>query len=285
MAKKTVQMADIKKRIQAALKGKANVNDRGEVVYSVPNAASVTAPSPAKAAADDLARIKTGIPGFDDLITGGIPQGSVILLSGGPGCGKTIFSTQFLVNGALQSGEPGLYISFEEEPESLVKAAALFGWDLDALDREKKVTVMFKDPYEIKDFAKSLAGELYYTIKDRKVKRVVFDSITYYGMSITDQYQLRKNISDLAKRLRKLGVTTLLISETPETQIEGERASVEQFLSDGVVRLHNFLINETRQRAIEILKLRKTNHDTFLHPYKITSHGIEVYAKEQVFKE
>ncbi|OIO25441.1 hypothetical protein AUJ14_04210 [Candidatus Micrarchaeota archaeon CG1_02_55_22] len=283
MDEEKADLSEIKRRIQAALKGGANLDERGELTYSAPGApASGSAPVPVK---DDLARLKTGIPGLDDLITGGIPNGSVVLLSGGPGCGKTILATQFLYNGAVKFDEPGLYISFEEEPESIIKAASLFGWDLAKLDTQNKLRIVFKDPYEIKDFAKSLAGELYYMIQELGAKRIVFDSITYYGLTVDNQFQLRKNIADLAKRLRKMGVTTLLISETPESQTEGARASVEQFVADGVIQLHNFLINETRQRAIEIVKLRKTNHDTFLHPYKITSKGIEVYPREQVFKD
>lgn len=228
-------------------------------------------------------RVKTGIPGVDSLIEGGIPKGSVALVSGGCGSGKTIFGLQFLVNGAEQ-GEPGVYVSFEEEPESIRETARGFGWDIEKLEKQKKLVILFKDPYEIKDFSESLSGELYYTLKDLHAKRVVVDSITYFGTTVKDEHEVRKNIAVLTRRLKGMGCTTLLISEVPEGDPGVGRFGMEEFIADGVINLHNFLIKDMRQRAIEVLKMRKTNHDTFLHPFKITRKGIVVYADEQVFK-
>ncbi len=233
----------------------------------------------------EIERIKTGIPGLDELITGGIPRQSTVLVTGSPGAGKSIFSMQFLVNGAEMFGEPGVYISFEEEPESLREGAKLFGWDIAKLEKQKKLTILFEDPYEIKSFATSLTGQIYNTLRETGAKRIVFDSITYLGVAQENQYKLRKNIAELGKRLKQMGITTLFISEAPEGPNEARLFRMDEFACDGVVHLYNLLIKDTRQRAIEIAKLRKTNHDTFLHPFIISEKGITIYPKEQVFNE
>lgn len=230
-------------------------------------------------------RLKTGIPGFDALIPEGMPNGSTILVTGGCGSGKTIFCLQFLVDGAMQYGEPGVYISFEEDPEGIRETGKEFGWAIEGLEARKLLAVIFKDPYEIKDFSKSLGGEIYYMLKENKVKRVVIDSITYLNASLHNIQDVRKTMASLIKHLRRMGCTTLLISEVSESELEAGRYGVEEFVVDGVVNLHNFLLRNVRQRAIEILKMRHVEHDTFLHPFKITRHGIEVYPHDRVFRE
>ncbi len=233
----------------------------------------------------EIDRIKTGIPGLDELITGGIPRDSTVLITGSPGAGKTIFAMQFLVNGATLFNEPGLYVSFEEDPDSLREGAQLFGWNLEGLDRKAKVKIIFVDAYEIKSFSSALSGQIYNTIRDTKARRIVFDSITYLGVTQENQYKLRKQIAELGKRLKKMGITTLFISEAPEGPADARYFHMDEFAADGVIRLYNLLIKGTRQRAIEVMKLRKTNHDKFLHPFSITDNGIVVYPKEQVFTE
>lgn len=230
-------------------------------------------------------RILTGITGFDRLIQGGIPQGSSILVTGGCGSGKTIFSLQFLVNGARDYGEAGVYISFEEEADGIRESAREFGWPVEDLEAKKKLAILFQDPYEIKDFSKSFGGQIYYTFKEMNVKRIVIDSITYLNASMHNIQETRKTLSSLIKRLKEIGCTTFIISEIPETELVAGHYGVEEFVVDGVINLHNLLLRDVRQRAVEILKLRHTNHDTFLHPFKITSRGIEVYPDERVFKD
>lgn len=237
--------------------------------------------------ASKIERIKTGIKGFDALIDEGIPRGSVLQLVGGPGSGKTTFGLQFLINGAVQFKEPGLYVSFEESDESLRQAADLFGWNLRALEEKKMIEIMWRNAYEVKSFTTSMQGTLRDLIEHHGVKRIVFDSITCFASSLEQSSpKLRREISELSRRLRSFGVTSLYISEVPETQsLNASNYAVEEFLVDGVVYLHNFLVRDTRQRAIEILKLRKTSHDTFIRPFKITSEGISVFNKDFVFKE
>lgn len=270
--KRTVKKSRMKKK---AAKGMAGVKARVQKALR-------TQPKTTKKRGG-VERVKTGMSGVDSLIEGGIPKGAVALVSGGCGSGKTIFGLQFLVNGAEQ-GEPGVYISFEEESESIRETAHGFGWNIEELEKRRKLAIMFKDPYEVKDFSESLSGELYYMLKDLNAKRVVIDSITYFGTTVKDEHEVRKNIAVLTRRLKSMGCTTLLVSEVPEGDSGVGRFGMEEFIADGVINLHNFLIKDMRQRAIEVLKMRKTDHDTFLHPFKITRKGIVVYPDEQVFK-
>lgn len=292
----------IRDHIQAALDGGASseLNERGEVVFkrerSEPRGAREARAErkdrqekkSARASAakvDDVPRLQTGISGFDELIPGGIPRDSIVLVVGGPGSGKSIFSMQFLFNGATKFNEPGAYVSFEEQEKSVRETSKLFGWDIDDLEEKNLLKVVWRDPYEVKSFAKAMGGQIYYLLKEYGIKRIVFDSITYFTLTEVDRFKLRKEISELSRRLKSLGVTSFFIAEVPEGEAEAGRYGMEEFVADGIIYLHNFLVGDTRVRAVEVLKLRKSSHDTFLHPFKITRSGIEVYPHERVFKE
>ncbi|MEW5955923.1 MAG: ATPase domain-containing protein [Candidatus Micrarchaeota archaeon] len=262
---------------------KMALNEKGEVIYRREGVVGGSRFA-AGAAVEAVNRIKTGISGFDELLEGGIPRGSTTLIAGGCGSGKSIFCMQALVNGAALYGEPGVYITFEELPESMRAAGAMFGWKIEALEKRKLLKIIFKDPYEIKDFSKTLSGELYYTLRDINAKRVVIDSITYLGSTAATTYEVRKTVATLARRLKEIGCTTFLVSEIPEGGAGVGRYGMEEFVSDGVINLHNILIKDTRQRAVEILKMRRTKHDTLLHPFRIDDKGITVFPHEQVFK-
>lgn len=273
-AEEATDLSKVKERIQAAFEGaqaQPDVDERGEIVF--------------REKPKEIERIKTGIPGFDELIVGGIPRDSVILLIGGPGSGKTIFAMQFLVSGAQKYSEPGAFVSFEEREESVRSSAELFGWDVRELEKKDLLRIVWRDPYEVKTFAQAMGGQLYYIIKEAKIKRIVFDSITYFSLSEENRFKLRKEIAELSRRLKAFEVTSIFIAEVPEGEAEIGRYGMEEFVADGVIHMHNFLVRDARQRAIEVIKLRKTSHDTFLHPFKIASRGIEVYPQEQVFKE
>jgi circadian clock protein KaiC len=233
----------------------------------------------------DVERIKTGITGFDDLIKGGIPRGALVLVTGPCGSGKSVFSLQYLVNGAQKFDEAGTYITFEEAPESIRKTGRIFGWNVDELERKNKLRITFKEPYEIKDFAKTMSGELYYALRDCGAKRAVIDSVSYLSSALNSPLEVRKTLAELGKHLKSMGVTAFLVSESADEQPGASGLGPEEFIVDGVVALHNFLIRDVRQRAIEIIKMRHTQHDRILHPFEISGSGLEVYSKEQVFKE
>ena len=103
---------------------------------------SITASIPARGAAQALAKARTGILGLDEVTFGGLPAGRPTLICGGPGCGKTLLATTFLVNGAVMFNEPGVFVSFEETSDDLIKNVGSLGYDLGALIAQKKIAMI-----------------------------------------------------------------------------------------------------------------------------------------------
>lgn len=223
-------------------------------------------------------RVKTGIAGLDELISGGIPEGSLTLLTGTCGTGKTLISSQFIYFGML-NGENAVYVSFEEAPENIKANAKLFGWNFDGLDKKGKVLFVKYDPYHAEDIVEMLEN----AIRKVKAKRVVIDSISALGLYVRDIPEIRKIIFGLSSMLHRLGCTTLMISEVPAEQKNLSRFGVEEFVADGVIVLYYTRANSQYSRRITIWKMRSSDHSQKLHPYKITRKGIVVYPKEEAY--
>jgi KaiC/GvpD/RAD55 family RecA-like ATPase len=251
-------------------------------------------------------RAKTGITGLDDLIEGGLPRGYSYALIGGPGTGKTTFGTQFLYKGSTELNEPGLYITFDEPPFSIVGNMRRFNWNLTQIEKDGKL--MFIDASPIKGPAaattetfapmvlkQSFLGaekfkidEVIDSIKDAKRKvnaqRAVIDSVSALTMQFDREHDVRLNILRLIKELTEMGLTTILLSENPEEEKEKTKFGPDAFLAQGVIVLHMFRIEESNVKALEIRKMRGVKHIEKLCPYRITADGIEVYPEENVFR-
>jgi KaiC/GvpD/RAD55 family RecA-like ATPase len=221
-----------------------------------------------------MERIKTGIPGLDELVGGGIPERDLILLSGVCGAGKTILSLQFLCSRAER--EPGIYVSFEEELPQIKSTAKSFGWDVDELEKEGKLKFVKYDPFKIEDIFEVIENN----IRKMKAKRVVIDSISSLGIYVKDTADLRRMILQMSNMLRKNDCTSIIISEILSGRESLSRFDVEEFVSDGVILLHNLLIAGEYRRGISIWKMRATDHSKKIHPYKITNHGIVIYSTD-----
>ncbi len=228
-----------------------------------------------------IERVKTGIKGLDELISGGIPAQSTILLSGVAGSGKTLFAFQFLYNGAVKYKEPGVYISLEEEPERIIKSVSVtFGWNLNNLIKKKLISVIKAELYNFDKLKMLIQDEV-----DRiKAKRLVIDQSTILGLFFEKPLEVRKGIFELSRMLRKLGCTTILISELTEGTTGISAFGVEEFIVDGIIILYYLKEGNVFTRALSIRKMRNTDHDTGIHPIRITKDGIIVYPTEQVFK-
>lgn len=223
-----------------------------------------------------MQRVATGIPGLDELIGGGFPKGSVILLSGTCGTGKTLTSIQFLWYG-VQHGENGVYISFEEPVEQVKNAAKQFGWDLERAEKEGKLIMIRYDPFHVEDVIDIIVS----SVRKINAKRLVVDSISALGMYIRDPTEVRRSIYTLVSNIYKLGCTTILTSEILPDQLELSRFGVEEFLADGVIVYYYTRVNTYFARAITIWKMRYTNHSQRIHPYKITEKGVVVFPHEE----
>ncbi|HIQ49721.1 MAG TPA: ATPase [Nanoarchaeota archaeon] len=223
-----------------------------------------------------MERVSSGIPGLDELIEGGFPKGSVILLSGTCGTGKTLSSLQFLWYG-VQHGENGVYITFEEPVEQVKSNAKQFGWDFETAEKQGKIIMLRYDPFHVEEVIDIIVS----SVRKINAKRLVIDSISALGMYIRDPTEVRRSIYLLVSNIYKLGCTTILTSEILPNQSELSRFGVEEFLADGVIVYYYMRVNTYFARALTIWKMRYTNHSQRIHPYKITEKGIVVFPHEE----
>ena len=242
--------------------------------------------------------VPTGIPGVDKILgEQGIPRGHSILICGGPGSGKTTFAIQFLYKGATEHGESGLYITLDEDPEDVKKNMSKFGWDLDNLEKGKKLAFINVSPVRVAPTEK--AGLIQLGMKEFKLiklleairtgveeiqaKRVVIDPITIFTLQYPDEVERIYAMRDLIADFRKTGCTNLLISELRGTGLEREH-QFEEYLAQGVILLRTVMKDDKLSRMFQVEKMRGLEVDNQPRPYNITNSGIEVYPTLTVFK-
>ena len=236
-----------------------------------------------------IERVVTGIPGLDDILHGGIPRRNVVLLSGGPGTGKSIFGQQYLYNG-LRSGEPGVLVVLEEHPVQVRVSMAQFGWDIRPFEESGQLAVVDaftagigeaakRERYVVRapDDFQSLIDVLREAIRDVKAERAVIDSVT--TLYITKPALARGMVLQLKKILSGMGCTSILISQVSVTERGFGGPGVEH-AADGIIRLDLDEVEGELQRSIIIWKMRGTSHSMRRHPFEITNEGIVVKADE-----
>lgn len=234
----------------------------------------------------DNARIPTGIPGFDSLIEGGFEKNSINLVVGGSGSGKTIFAMQFLIRG-IKNDETVLYITFEEKREEFFKNMLEFGWDLEELEKRKKFVFLEYSPEKVRSMLEEGGGEIESIVIQHKISRIVIDSISSFALLFDEEITKREAALSLFDIIRKWDCTCLLtLEEDPEKRREGASSSIE-FESDSITFIYFTRVRGTRERFIEVLKMRGTKHSNELHPFSITHQGIEIGTKaikHEIFK-
>lgn len=228
----------------------------------------------------DVKRVETGIQGLDPLIEGGFPEQSVTLVSGGSGCGKTIFSCQFLWHG-LENGEKCRFITLEEPVSDIKDDMRVFGWDLEK----------YSDTGDFKiKYIKPAMGERGFLQKvndlasEDDVSRLAIDSVSVmlgsYGGSEAEK---RDNMYDLMKNVKRSDATTVLTSEIPEGNSSSlSRYGVSEFVADGVIVLYYEGVAEGTFRNLEVRKMRKTSHTPGTYPMEITDSGIQVKSSSRL---
>ena len=244
-------------------------------------------------------RTPTGIPGLDEILSGGFPRGRVILLVGGPGTGKTILTSQFLYNGIKMYGENGAFVSLDETKPHFYREMAQFGMKFEDLEKAKKFAFINASPLrhmptEVrigiqaigrKDF--SILSLLEGTKTHAELinaKRIVVDPITSLIFQYPDTVERRTATLDLVDALVKTGATCLLTTELRAFGPTIERAvQLEEYLAHGVVILSNAKVGKSYNRVLQVEKMRETPIDMQPRPYKISGTGIEVFPKETIF--
>jgi len=240
-----------------------------------------------------MIRAKTGISGLDELIGGGMIEGSTVLLSGQSGSGKTIFGLQFLYNGITKYNEPGVFVTLETRPNELRAEAGQFGWNLHILEEKNELVIIdaasskagqpTSERYALRrgfDMT-MLASEIYRAVEEVKAKRLVIDCISALGIKFSEPSEVRNELFRISAMLRdeRLNVTSLFISEIIEPN-SLSRAGVEQFIAQGLITLRLSEVNGTLERDLLIWKMKQTQHSLKKHSFKIGKSGIEIAARK-----
>jgi len=237
-------------------------------------------PNLPKRDAIQLPKTPTGINGLDDLTLGGIPTGRPTLLCGAAGCGKTLFALTFLVNGATEYGEHGVFMSFEERSQDLSANVSSLGFDLDRLVAEKKIVVDYVriERAEIEESGEydleGLFVRLGYAIDKIGAKRVVLDTIEALFSGLTDSAILRAELRRLFAWLKDKGVTAIITGERGDGQLT--RYGIEEYVSDCVILLDNRVQDQVTTRRLRVVKYRGSAHGTNEYPFLIDDQGVSV---------
>ncbi|NJE00378.1 ATPase domain-containing protein [Thermococcus sp. JdF3] len=241
-------------------------------------------------------RVKSGIPGFDDLIQGGLPKGTTVLVTGPTGSGKTTFAVQFAYKGAELYNEPAVIVTLEERAQDLRKEMATFGWDLERLEREKKIAIVdgvsavvglpSEEQYVLEGNlnTEDFLRYIYRVVKAIDAKRLVIDSIPSIAFRLHDESRIREVLLQLNTILLEMGVASILTTEAPDPgRGKISRHGIEEYIARGVVLL-DFVEKEVElKRYLLIRKMRETKHSMKKYPFEITEEGIVVYPSGEVY--
>jgi circadian clock protein KaiC len=228
-----------------------------------------------------LPKTLTGIVGLDEITEGGLPLGRPTLICGEAGCGKTLMSLEFIVRGAVQYGEPGVFVAFEEKSDELAMNVASLGFDLKKLQEQNKLKIdhIHIDRSEIEETGEyDLEGlfiRLGYAIDSIGAKRVVLDTLENLFSGLNNQAVLRAELRRLFGWLKEKGVTAIITGERGEGN-SLTRQGLEEYVSDCVILLDNRVVNQITTRRLRIIKYRGTVHGTNEYPFLIDEDGISV---------
>jgi circadian clock protein KaiC len=227
-----------------------------------------------------LPKSPTGIPGMDEITGGGLPKGRPTLVAGAAGCGKTLFAMEFLVNGAMQYEEPGVFVAFEENAEELTQNVASLGFDIKKLIKQKKmiidhVRVERSEIEETGDYdLEGLFIRLGHAIDSIGARRVVLDTIEVLFSALSNQGILRAELQRLFRWLKDKGVSAVITAERGSGTVT--RFGLEEYVADCVILLDHRVTEQMSTRRLRIVKYRGTLHGTNEYPFLITKDGISV---------
>lgn len=235
---------------------------------------------------DTKKKIRTGIPGFDMIVDGGLKEGKTIVLSGSTGSGKSTFGMQFLHNGAYDFGESGIYVTLTQSPNDLISDFNEYGWDIQKLVDDEKILIIDARPFKKDDDFFESDDSLYKTepfpfmhitqliiqgIKKINAKRLVIDSLSVLSMQYTNQFNTRQGIQRMIHALEERRCTSIFISENLES-----RTPPEWYAASGIVMLNHLQKAHTMERSIQVIKMRGTKHSEQTYPIRFNENGYQV---------
>jgi len=221
-----------------------------------------------------IQKIKTGIPGLDEILKGGIRKNASVLVTGPPGTGKTILAIQFIIEGAKRK-EPGIYITSEETIEDIRNYAESLGLDIKKYEKNGLITLVKQSisPKKLMSIATPLT-----IIKKKKIKRVVIDSITLFGYAYyPEKASFRREILEFLAKMKEVGVTLLSTSEKSITDIDQIKYDPEDFLFDGLVILTKIRKSSSYERCLTVTKMRGQDNLIDIYPFTIDKGGVSIF--------
>ncbi|MBN2251582.1 MAG: ATPase [Candidatus Altiarchaeota archaeon] len=229
-----------------------------------------------------MERVSTGIAGLDEMLNGGFIQGRPYVVIGTPGAGKTIFGMQFLMEG-VKNKERGFYVSLEESSEELIANMNVFGWDLQSikiLDTSQELgsdkwliktdTIVAKPEFSLGNLLRVMREKM----QTYKPRRIVIDSMTSIKMLYEKNYDMRRGLLSLMNFLFRADATTILTSTCASQNL------MEESLASGIIKLHKLENKGEMVTGISVEKMRGSDFDKHIRPYKITDKGIVVFPNE-----
>ncbi|WOF16976.1 KaiC domain-containing protein [Methanoplanus sp. FWC-SCC4] len=228
-------------------------------------------------------RILIGIPGLDDMMMGGLIKNSMCSIIGTYGTGKTTFALQFVFDG-LTKGETVIYISLEESEESIYEKIEDRGWDVEPY-KNKTLYVIKLDPTDFTLSINSIKNDLPELIRTVGATRLVIDPISLFEGLFDDTSARRKEMFRFAEMMRGMEVTSLLTSETEQNNIYASKYGLVEYLADTVIILRYIRPSDLSEvhTAVEVVKMRRSNHSREIKPYEIQEDRVNVYSEASVF--
>jgi circadian clock protein KaiC len=230
--------------------------------------------------ATEFEKVPSGIKGLDTITGGGLPKGRPALVSGGPGCGKTLFAMEFIIRGIIDYNEPGVFVAFEEKIEDLEKNFLSMGFDLKDLIRRKKLVLdhIYIDRTEIEETGEyDLEGlfiRLGAMIDEVGAKRIAIDTLEAIFSGFCNEAILRSELRRLFLWLKDKGITAVVTGERGDRTIT--KYGLEEYVADCVITLDHRVTNQIATRRLRIVKYRGSLHGTDEYPFLISSDGISV---------
>ena len=245
--------------------------------------------------------LPTGVPGLDELLNGGIPEGRVVLVVGGPGSGKTTLASQFLYKGISDYNENGVFVSIDEEKEHYYNEMINFGWDFSQVEKDNKFSfldatkmsraAMLRERMNLE--SQSLRGKqlqidklvekIESVIDEIGAKRVVLDTLATLFHRFPDPIERRVAIIDLIELLSDLKITTVITTELGKLTLDRE-VTVEEYQAHGVILMQTLYSSGLTSRALQVVKMRGTKTNSNLVPYRISGAGIEIFPDVTLFE-
>jgi circadian clock protein KaiC len=228
----------------------------------------------------EIRKTSSGIRGLDELTGGGLPTGRPTLVCGGPGCGKTLLATTFLVRGALDGNEPGVLVSFDERIADLGANVSSLGFDLPDLEKRGLLAMdhVFLDRQSIQEAGdydlEGLFVRLAHAVKKVNARRIVLDSIDTLFAGIPNLAIVRSELGRLFQWFKERGLTVIVTAERGDNGIT--RNGVEEYISDCVIVLDHRMVDQSATRRLRVVKYRGSTHGTNEYPFLIDHDGITI---------